>query len=424
MLLRVIRYMGGYLRIRVKGSFAERFLNACGHRGIFLWDIRPARDSYEMNISIKGFRKLKPIIRKTGTKVVIIERFGLPFFLQKYRRRKVFFAGALLCLGLIYAFSGFLWNIEIEGNLTHTDETLLEFLKTTDIQNGMRIQDVDCAQIVRDIRREYNDIIWVSASIQGTRLYIQVKENEDLIQSKETKENTAETAKDLVAERDCTITSMIVRKGVAQVKPGDQVKKGDILVSGQVPVDNDAKETIGFQYHQSDADIVARTTLSYEAEMPVHYEIYEDSGIEKTEYFITFGKYRFCLGGVRNDYERAETFSRQYQARLFGNFYLPITFGERRAVPYTPRDAVHSEEEIQQTLSQDFSLYCQDLEKKGVEIIENNVKIYTGPKTAAAKGNLEVLMPVGEEKPSKLIQLPEKEEQSGEEIDGNDGSSH
>ena len=58
MLSRLIRYIRGYLRIRVQGIYAERFLNACGHRNICLWDIRPVSGAYEMNISIPGFRKL------------------------------------------------------------------------------------------------------------------------------------------------------------------------------------------------------------------------------------------------------------------------------------------------------------------------------------------------------------------------------
>ncbi|MFQ9493245.1 MAG: sporulation protein YqfD [Dorea longicatena] len=32
-----------------------------------------------MNLSVSGFRRLKEIIRKTGTKVCIIRRSGLPF---------------------------------------------------------------------------------------------------------------------------------------------------------------------------------------------------------------------------------------------------------------------------------------------------------------------------------------------------------
>ena len=103
----------------------------------------------------------------------------------------------------------------------------------------------------------------MSASIQGTKLYIQVKENEDSI-STGTKEDETENAMDLVADRDCVIDSITVRKGTVQVKRGEKVKKGTVLVSGQVPVLNDAKEVTGYQYHQADADITGITTLEYE----------------------------------------------------------------------------------------------------------------------------------------------------------------
>ncbi len=45
-----------------------------------------------------------------------------------------------------------------------------------------------------------------------------------------------------VADRDCVIDSITVRKGTVQVEKGEKVKKGTVLVSGQVPVLNDAKE--------------------------------------------------------------------------------------------------------------------------------------------------------------------------------------
>ena len=78
-------------------------------------------------------------------------------------------------------------------------------------------------------------------------------------------------------------------------------------------------------------------------------------------------------------------------------------------------------------MSERFQRYCDDLEKKGVEIIQNDVKIYTGLKEAEAKGTLTVNMPVGEKQPSRIIELPEnagETNKAGEETNGNNGSSH
>ena len=159
MLLSMIRYIKGYVQIRVIGYSAERFLNACSHRGIYIWGLRPSNGVYEMYMSVDGFRKLKPIIKKTGTRVVVVRRFGLPFFLHRYRKRKLFFIGAFSSVALIYILSLFIWDIDIEGNLSQTDENILEFLQTKEVEHGMKKSSVDCDRIVKDMRKEYDGII-------------------------------------------------------------------------------------------------------------------------------------------------------------------------------------------------------------------------------------------------------------------------
>ena len=414
MLLKIIRYVKGYIRIRITGYSTERFLNACSHRGIILWGLEPKGRAYEMNISIPGFRKLKPIIRKTGTKVSIVEKSGLPFFLHKYRKRKLFFAGALLSLALVFLMSRYIWNIDIRGNLTYTDETLLRFLASTQVTNGMPVSEVDCARIVKDIRKEYNDIIWVSASIKGTRLMIQVKENEDSLPAMD--EALQETegepkAMDIVADQDCTITKIVPRNGIPMVKEGQEVKAGDILVSGQVPVLDDSGCVVAYQYHKADADIQGRTSIEYQDEIGLTYEEKEYADIEKKEYTLKIGSYYARLGSIRNSYEAWEMYGSVKQLCIGDNFYLPVFYEKRIAKPYRPLEKKYTKNELQRILSTSFQRYCKDLDKKGVEIIENNVKIYTGSEKAEAKGRLIVLTPVGALTQSQLLEVPVIEEQ-------------
>lgn len=85
---KVIGYFRGSLRIRISGFSPERFLNACMHRNIYIWNIQPVQDFYEMNISISDFRMLKPILKKTGVRAVIIKRYGFPFFSVSAQEKK------------------------------------------------------------------------------------------------------------------------------------------------------------------------------------------------------------------------------------------------------------------------------------------------------------------------------------------------
>ena len=423
MLLKIIRYIKGYIRIRITGYSTERFLNACSHKGILMWGLEPVNRAYEMNIETRGFRQLKPIIRKTGTKVVIVGRFGLPFFLHKYRRRKLFFAGAFLCVALVFLMSRYIWNIDIQGNHSYTDDTLLRFLESTEVVNGMRVSEVDCARIVKDIRKEYNDIIWVSASIRGTRLIIQVKENEDSLPAMDetvpeepAEENGAGKAMDIVADQDCTITRIVPRNGIPMVQEGQEVKAGEILVSGQVPVLDDAGTVTAYQYYEADADIQGRTILEYQDAVDLTYEEKEYINVEKIEYSLKIGDYYLRFGSIENSYDAWEMNGYEKQLCIGENFYLPVTYERRTARPYRSTEKKYSKKELQKILSASFQRYCKDLDKKGVESIENNVKIYTGSEKAEAKGRLTVLMPVGAPAQSQLSEIPviEEQEETGE----------
>ena len=236
MLRYILNNLAGYLRIRVEGYSPERFLNLCCYHGIFLWNLRPAKGAYEMNIRVRDFRRLRPMVRKSRAKVRITQKRGVPFFIHKYRGRKLFFTGSVIAICLIFLLSSFIWRIQIDGNLARTDEVLLSFLTEKGIACGMAKKNVDCDRIEKDIRMEYDDIIW---------------------------EAEAEAPMDIVAEADGIIQKIITRKGNPLVREGSEVKKGEILVSGSVEVKNDSDEVTGYQYRVSDADIIAQTTVAY-----------------------------------------------------------------------------------------------------------------------------------------------------------------
>lgn len=187
MLINLMKFIRGYLKIRICSlpasySFApERFINLCSNHDILIWGLENKNSQYEMYISVKGFKRLKPILKKTNTKLKIVERHGLPFFLFKYRKRKMFFIGIAMFYIIIYTLSIFIWEIKIEGNLTRTDDIILDLLMENNVYHGMLKKEIDCEEIERILRSEYNDITWASARIQGTRLLINVQENTDTV---------------------------------------------------------------------------------------------------------------------------------------------------------------------------------------------------------------------------------------------------
>ena len=361
-------------------------------------------------MSISDFRKLKPLVRKTHTKVILEGRYGFPFFLARYRRRKLFFAGLFICAVLLWTYSLFIWDIHFEGNERYPDTTLAEFLESEGVAPAMLKSRVDCPGIVKAIRKEYNDIVWVSASIDGSRLKIQIKENEDTF-PEEGEETSAEDEKpvDLVAAADGVITKIVTRSGVPQVHVGDTVKKGDILVLGRVEVVNDSREVVGYQYHRSDADVFADTQMEYTDTLSLEYQEKVYDGKKKYQPFIRLADWTVSVGSLDNKYKHSEIVTEETQMKLGENFYLPFSYGLKTAKSYSFEKKTYTEEEARQLLSLNFNRFCEDLEEKGVQIKENSVKIHLYENSATASGTLYLNERVTEEAATEILTVERKE---------------
>ena len=86
----------GAVRIRVQGEQTERFLNLCKAREIKISKlIRTGEQSLEGNMLIADFFRLSPIRRKTGVKIHILEKHGLPFFFYRSKRERLFLSESL-----------------------------------------------------------------------------------------------------------------------------------------------------------------------------------------------------------------------------------------------------------------------------------------------------------------------------------------
>ena len=406
----LIRYLSGYVKIQIKGYSPERFLNLCCYHRIRFWGLTRIGTNYELYLSLSDFRKLRPYVRKTHTKVILKKRYGFPFFLYRYRKRKLFFISIFLCIFLINCYSQFLWDIHFQGNKRWTDTTLTTFLKEEGIYPGMQKKNVDCQGIVKALRKEYNDIVWVSASIDGSRLKIQIKENEDTFQEEmQGTEEVSEKPTDLIAEEDGVITGIITRSGVPQVHIGDSVKKGDLLVLGRIDVTDDGGEVTGYQYCHSDADIYADTKLPYQDSIPLSYEKKSYNGKSRYQFYMKIGNWEIQAGILKNQFRHSEKSSLEHQWKLGENFYLPVVTGWRKITAYSVKEEKYSRKELQEFLSRRFQNFCKDLTEKGIQIRQNNVKIQLDEKEACASGTLYLNRKIACEADTEIVTIERKE---------------
>lgn len=384
-MLQFIQYLKGYVCIRVWGYSPERFMNLCSNHDILLWNIENCGEYYTMCITVGGFRKLKGIVKKTGTKVAIQKRCGLPFFVPKMKRRKIFLIGLIGSLAFWMWMSTFIWAVDISGNYSISEDIFMDFLRENDIYVGMKRNKLNIEELEKRIRQDFGIVTWTSAKIDGTRLEIQIRENEvEMSTEREGEEEKGETQEefgknpygsDLVAEEDGVIVSMVTRKGVPQVGVGTEVKKGDILVSGSVPVYNEDSTVKFYQYYDADADVFIRRQLRQREELPLHYEKKEYTGEEKKEVVLAVMDKDFILRLGKIKYENFDTVTDKKQVKLLKNFYLPLYYGNSVNREYIVTDNIYTKEEVKIIFSEKLIKYIESLEEKGVQIIKKNVTI-------------------------------------------------
>lgn len=410
---RIRKYIAGYLKIQITGYSPERFLNMCSHHKIDLWNLTSCGYAYEMNISVYDFRRLKPILRKTKTKVKIKERCGFPFFLQKYRKRQLFAAGLVICTIFLFFMTTFIWNIQIEGNHKYSEEEIRKILKQQEVYVGQMKNHIHCDDISAYLRKNYTDVIWVSASVEGISLKIQVKENTDRTFNR--KSEVYEVPSDIVADKDGIITDIITRQGIPLVHIGDIVQRGDSLVSGNIPIYNDAKEIIDYQYVAADADIHAQTETPYEEQLNSEHNVLKESGKKKWGIWLDTGKKRCYFGYIHPaGHAYYKILEKEKQISIGSQWNLPVSFGVLEYRECHLQTENYAETETRIILSENFHRFCKKLEEKGVQILQNSVKIYTGVERTTAKGILTLNEKIGNPVTVEKKLIPQAEEKTEE----------
>ena len=386
-----LKFLRGYVLIKVWGFAPERFLNLCSNKEILLWDIKKEDDIFYMNISLSGFKKLRSIARKTRVRVVILKRCGLPFLMPGILKKKVFIAGLILTCFFWYWSSLHIWEISIEGNKTITDDMFDDFFKEQGVYIGIKSDMVDIETLEKEIRKTFKEITWTSAKLSGTELMISVKENDALLSPMQESSST-----DLYAQKEGIIVEMIVRGGVPQVKIGDAIEAGTLLVSGSVPVYNEDGTIRSYQYTHADADIYVKRIEKINIQLPFRYLNKVYTGRETIQYYLKYDE-KLIEFGQENPYISSDTITEYNRISLLKGLDLPVHYGSNTYKEYQYTESIYTKEEAEKIISEKYSVFLSDLEEKGVQIIEKNVKIDTVGSMWILKGELLVKEKIGNE---------------------------
>ncbi|MDK2808170.1 MAG: hypothetical protein PWP24_905 [Clostridiales bacterium] len=376
-----MQWLRGYVLLEIKGASPERFLNLCKMRNIYTWKIHCENTVYQCCIGAGDFKKLKSVAKKTKTLPRIQKKQGLPFFLRILKRRWGFLIGFFLFWAILIFCSRLLWEIQIEGQYTHSKEELISFLSEDGIHPLIFCRDIHGIQIEEAIRKEYVDIGWVSAQVKGCRLLVQIRETKmpELYQ-----ENKSPVH--LLAPKSGVISSVIVRRGTVQVKVGDTVKKGDILISGIVDIVGDSDLLLRKEPVAADGDVWIDTSYEYHLKKCLRYKQKRFYQKNLKTIRIRRGDKEFLFSFPHPSIKKSD------KQALVTNTYQTL-FGVIDLVYEKKYQEVFVDQSIKQGISYmqiKLSKYVDKMLEKKMVIRENNVKIKRIGDSLIADGTIDV----------------------------------
>lgn len=370
-----LNYIFGYVNIKVESYYIERFINICISKKIFLWNIKREKSSIlYASISISDYKKIRNVAKKTKSIVKIEGKRGLPFALNRYKKRKIFFFFLLFVLTLLIITSNYIWNIDISGNENISSEEIINELKNDGLNIGVLKKKIDTNDVINKVRLNRDDIAWIGINIKGTNAIVEIKETKKAPQIIDENDYC-----NIISDKEAMITKINVQNGMANVKEGDIVKPGDIMVLGYL----EGKYT-GKRYVHSIANIEAKVWYSKRDKFYFNQEIKSQTSATEEKFAIKIKNFKINLYKTLSKFQNYDTIVKSKKIMLFSNFYLPIEIIKTTNYEYENISVMYTEEEL-------INLGTKKLEEElNSELVNNPEIINKQVNTYANKDYIEV----------------------------------
>lgn len=312
-----ISYILGYVRITVEGYYIERFINICINNKILIWNIKREKGGVKilLNVGINDFKKLGQIAKKTKCKIKIYRKRGMPFLLNRYRKRKIFGLFLIIVIMLIMISSNYIWNVDIQIEDNEQLEGIAQELEEAGLTVGKNKNKIKTSEIIQYVRLKRKDISWIGIELKGTNAIVK------LVKAQEAPEIIDENDyTNIVANRSGIITKIVAQNGTAKVKVGDTVETGTVLIEGTM----EGKYT-DLRYVHSIGEVEAKVWYSKTKKIYYTNEEKEYTKNEENKYSIKINNFRINFYKTLSNFEIYDTIEKEEKAKIFSNLYLPIS---------------------------------------------------------------------------------------------------
>jgi len=320
---KLIHIIFGEYIFETDATLFPRFANLLSQNKLNVWGSKYKDGKVVFKSSIFTADRVAETAKDAHVPIKIIERKGFPFLFSRYRRRYGLIAGFAFGFFLLFYSQLFVWKIDINGNKSIPALRIEQALEECGLGVGTFIPALDTNYAENTLLLNYRDISSAAISVKGTHIIVSVLERIHLPDIVDTGGYY-----NVVASEDGIILDIDAADGTPEVREGDVVYKGELLINSFIKGNNDT-----YRPTHARGIVYAAVNRKFETEIPLERvsKAYTGRTNSKTKYKI-LGWSVPDLFGDEADYEYFNAISARQHIKLFGFIDLPI---EKYSITYT-----------------------------------------------------------------------------------------
>ena len=273
-----INFFRSKIKLKVEGKHIERFIRKLATNNIELLNISyPSRNIVFITIKKDDYDKVMRL--KSIYEIDVVGAGGLVKIRSVLRSNQILILFVIIGISLLILLSNIIFKIEV----IHTSSQVREFLTNELKSYGLDIYSVkksfkQIEKIKNKILDKYPDKIeWLEIETVGTKYVVRV----ELRKIPDKKE--INTIRNIVAKKDALIKKVTATKGMIVKNINSYVKKGDIIISGNISLNEEIKGSV-----DATGDVFGEVWYTTTVEYPFRYYEEKTTGNKKNIISVKF----------------------------------------------------------------------------------------------------------------------------------------
>jgi len=264
----------------LKCSSPEKALTRLLASGLDFYAPERCDEGLKIEVSLLSYFTAKRVLDslKMERRVSFEGIFGV--FWRK-KGRAWLFVGALIGVFLIYLSTFFVWSVKIEGEGDIPEREILDTLERHGFHEGVLKSRVDVNELAALFLADRLEFSFCSVNISGAVAYVELQQR-----SPTRYPEPEEDPYNIVSDSDGVVVRVEAENGVPEVKVGDTVTKGQLLVSGIV----ENTVNTAFRLVRAEGRVWARVEDVMRFEVPLEYTEKRYTGEKSATLLRVLGK--------------------------------------------------------------------------------------------------------------------------------------